>query len=75
MQPDGSIERKLVCRKLDVEYGGEYRTLRSVQPFVDEVLKPINAGALDVRSTMSVAEFVEQKYFPQYVAALRPSTQ
>lgn len=75
MQPDGSIERKLVCRKLDVEYGGEYRTLRSVRPFVDEILKPINAGALDVRSTMSVAEFVEQKYSPQYVAALRPSTQ
>ena len=74
MQPDGTIKRKLVCKKLDMEYGGEYRTRRSVQPFVDDILKPINAGTLDARSTMSVAEFVEQKYFPQYVATLRPST-
>lgn len=26
MQPDGTIKRKLVTKKLDVPYGGEYRT-------------------------------------------------
>ncbi len=65
MQPDGTIKRKLVCKKLDVEYGGEYRTKSSVKPFVAEVLKPVNNGTLDVRSTMPIVEFVEQIYLPK----------
>ena len=35
--PDGSFKRKLVCEKLKVQYGGEYRTRRSVEPFVGEI--------------------------------------
>lgn len=46
MKPDGTIKRKLVCKKLDVEYGGEHRTKKSVQSFVDEILAPVNSGKL-----------------------------
>jgi integrase len=64
LQADGTIKRKLVCKKLDVEYGGEYRTKASVKPFVAEVLKPVNDGTLDARSTMPIVEFVERVYLP-----------
>ena len=29
LQPDGTIKREQVCKKLEVEYGGEYRTEKS----------------------------------------------
>jgi integrase len=65
--PDGTTKRKQVCKKLEVPYGGKYRTLRSVQPFVEKILSPINSGKLDVRSTTPVSEFVDQVYLPAYV--------
>ncbi len=75
MQPDSTIKRKLVCKKLDVEYGGEYRTKKSVRPFADEILAPVNAGTLNPHSTMLVSEFVEKVYLPEYVEVhLRPAT-
>jgi integrase len=67
MQPDGTIKRKLVCKKLDVPYGGNYRTLKSVQPFVAKILAPVNSGALNPASTQTVCEFVEKIYLPEYV--------
>src|SRR6266852_2658982 len=67
MQRDGTIKRKLVCKKLDVEYGGEYRTRRSIQPFVDELLAPLNSGLLNPQSTMLVTEFVDKVYLSEYV--------
>jgi integrase len=67
MQPDGTIKRKMICKKLDVEYGGEYRTKKSVQLFVDRILSPVNAGTLNPQSTMQVSEFVEKVYLPEYV--------
>jgi integrase len=67
MQPDGTIKRKLVCKKLEVEYGGEYRTKKSVQSFVAKILAPINSGALNPASTQTVCEFVEKIYLPEYV--------
>jgi len=76
MQPDGTIKRKLVCKKLDVEYGGEYRTAKSVQPFVDQILAPLNSGLLNPQSTMLVSEFVDKVYLPEYVKKnLRAATQ
>jgi integrase len=65
--PDGTLKRKQICKKLEVSYGGEYRTLRSVQPFVEKLLAPLNSGKLDVRSTMLVTEFVDKVYLPEYV--------
>ena len=67
VQPDGSIKRKLVSKKLDVAYGGEYRTRKSVQPFVDDVLTPLNSGLLNPQSTMLVTDFVDKVYLPEYV--------
>lgn len=67
MQPDGTIKRKLICKKLDVPYGGEYRTRKSVQPFVEDLLAPLNRGLLNPQSTMTVMEFVERIYLPKYV--------
>lgn len=67
MQPDGSIKRKLVCKKLPAEYGGDYRTAKSVQPFVADILAPLNSGLLNPQSTMLVCEFVEKIYLGEYV--------
>lgn len=75
-QPDGSYKRKLVCKKLPVPYGGEYRTKKSVALFVKELLAPINSGKLNPASTQTVCEFVERIYFPEFVERqLRASTQ
>ncbi len=72
---DGVVKRKLVCKKLDVEYGGDYRTQKSVQPFVREILAPINAGTLNPQSTMQVCDFVERIYIPEHVTKkLRPAS-
>jgi integrase len=76
LQPDGTFKRVQVCKKLKVEYGGEYRTAKSVRPFVVEVLTPLNSGTLNPQSTMTVAQFVEKVYLPEYVEKqLRPATQ
>jgi integrase len=67
MQPDGTIKRKLVSKRLPVDYGGNYRTAKSVQSFVDEILAPLNSGLLNPQATMLVSEFVEKIYLPEYV--------
>jgi integrase len=75
LQPDGTVKRVQVCRKLDVAYGGEYKTERSVRPFVKDLLAPINSGLLNPQSTMTVAKFVDTVYLPEYVEKqLRPAT-
>src|SRR5437899_2238119 len=74
-QPDGTIKRKLVCKKLPVPYGGEYRTKKSVAPFVKELLAPINSGLLNPQATMLVSDFVDTIYLPEYVIKnLRPAS-
>jgi hypothetical protein len=75
LQPDDTVKRVQVCRKLDVGYGGNYRTEKSVQPFVTEILAPLNRGQLNPQSTMLVSEFIERVYLPEYVEKnLRPAT-
>lgn len=74
-QNDGSIKRKLVCKKLPVFYCDEYRSKASVKPFAQELLAPINNGMVNPQSTMPVVEFVEKIYLAQYAGKqLRPST-
>jgi integrase len=76
LQPAGAVKRVQVCKKLDAEYGGDYRTVESVQPFVAQVLAPLNSGLLNPQSTMLVSEFVERIYLPEYVSKnLRPATE
>ncbi len=31
MQPDGTIKRKLVSKRLSVDYGGDYKTKKSIR--------------------------------------------
>jgi integrase len=82
LQPDHTIKRRLVCKKLSVDYIDEegkptkYRTLKSVEPFVQEHLDPINRGLLTPQSTMLISEFVENIYLRDFVEKqLRASTQ
>jgi hypothetical protein len=75
LQPDGTIKRKLVCKKLPIGYCDKYRSERSVRPFVEEILAPVNGGLLNPHSTMLVSEFVEKVYLPEYVTKhLRAAT-
>ena len=75
MQRDGTVVRKLVCRKLPVPYCDQFRTKASVKPFAQELLRPINAGLLNPQSTMLVKDFVEKVYITACVdTQLRPST-
>jgi hypothetical protein len=72
---DASGQRIQKCEKLKVAYGGEYKTRRSVQLFVDEILAPLNSGLLNPQATMTVVEFVDTIYLPQYVEKqLRPAS-
>jgi integrase len=74
-QTDYTGKRVQVCQKLKVEYGGEYKTAKSIRPFVAEILAPINTGLLNPQSTMTVAQFVETVYVPEFVdKQLRPAT-
>jgi hypothetical protein len=75
MQSDGSIVRKVVCKKLSVPFCDQYRTKASVKPFAQELLAPINPGLVNPQSTMLISDFVEKVYLPEYVERqLRPST-
>jgi integrase len=63
------------CEKLKAAYGGEHRTRRSVQPFIDEILAPLNAGLLNPQATMTVVDFVDTIYLPEHVGKkLRPAS-
>jgi integrase len=75
LQADGTVKRKLVCKKLGVDFCDEYRTKKSVLPFVQDILAPVNGGLLNPQSTMPITEFVEKVYLPEYVEKqLREST-
>lgn len=75
MQSDRTIKRKLVCKKLKIPYGGDFRTEKSVEPFVRDILAPINAGLLNPQSTMLVSDFVRDCYLPEYIEKeLRPAS-
>ncbi len=74
MQDDGSIRRVLRTKKL-AEMCDRYRTATDVRPLLDEILRPLNEGRTDARSTMTLARFVEHHYQPEYVdIELKPST-
>jgi integrase len=65
LQDDGSVKRTLVCKKLSVPYSGHYKTKKDVRKFVQEIIEPINDGAVNVHSTMSLANFVEKVHLPK----------
>jgi len=72
---DATGKRIQKCEKLKVAYGGEYRTRRSVQTFVGEILAPLNSGLLNPQATMTVVDFVDTIYLPEHVEKrLRPAS-
>src|SRR5579872_6691800 len=73
MQGDAT-KRTLICKKLDVPYGGEYRTKASVKPFVRELLAPVNAGTVNAQSTMTLEAFIDGPYFEWANRNLRTCT-
>jgi integrase len=75
MGPDGAVERKQVCRKIEgVDYPA-YKTKSSVRPFVTDLLAPINSGVVNAQSTMPITDFVDKIYLPEFVEKqLRPAT-
>src|SRR5690348_13024066 len=74
LQPDGAVKRVHRSKKL-ADYSDRYRTQNDVKPLLDDILKPLNEGKMDARSTMALAQFVEKHYRPEYVnIELKPST-
>lgn len=70
---EGVIEHVQKSRKL-ASVGERYRCKKDVRPLLDEILGPLNSGKCDVRSTMSLVEFVEKDWLPHCERELRPAT-
>jgi integrase len=74
LKSDGTVERRQFCKKLPVPFCDEYRTRKSVLPFVEDILRPLNRGTVTVASTMPVADFIEKEYLPKLEEKKRQST-
>jgi len=74
-QPDGSLKRKLVCKKLhDLPEGARRKDAERCAK--EKFLDAVNRGALNPHSNMRVCEFVEKVYLPEYIEKqLRAATQ
>ena len=70
---DGKITRKQRSKRL-ADYCDRYKTERDVRPLLEEILRPLNEGRADVRSTLTLASFVSNFYLPYARENLKPST-
>jgi integrase len=57
-----------------VTHSGQYRTERDVRPLLVPILRPLNEGKTRPESTLSVAKFVDDYYFPFVEENYKPST-
>jgi len=55
--------RRPVCERL-ARYCDDYRSKKDLLPLVDEILFPVNGGAAQSESSLTLAEFVEKLYLP-----------
>jgi integrase len=67
------VVRKQRARKL-ADCGDRFRTENDVRPLMDEILRPLNQGRCDARSTLPITEFVTNVYFPWVRENCKPST-
>lgn len=68
-------ERKRVrVRKLLAPKGDEYPTKSSVRLLADKELQPVNLKQVQPESSLLLADFIEQNYFPMMEGELKPST-
>jgi integrase len=73
IQADGTLKNVQKCDQL-VEFGGDYRSKSSVRVLADEHLAPLNNGTLSPASTMTLNQFIEQRYLPYIQSEREPST-
>jgi integrase len=73
LQSDGTVKRVQQSRKL-ADYGDRYRAEKDVRPLLSDILRPMNEGRMDARSTMTLAQFVEGHYLPYVERELKPAT-
>jgi integrase len=72
-QEGGTVISVQRCRKL-ADYGGEFRSEKSVRFLADEFLAPFNNGTTTVDSLMSLTDFIEKRYLPYVKEHKAPST-
>jgi integrase len=70
---NGRVVRKQRSEKL-AEVCDAYRTKRDVRPLLEEKLRALNEGRTRPESTLTVAAFVEDYYFPYVRENFKPST-
>ena len=70
---NGETKAKLRFRDL-APVNDAYRTPKDVQPLLDEILAPINAGKVKPESTLSVADYGENSWLPWIRENCKPST-
>jgi integrase len=70
---DGAPVRKRVCKKL-ARYSDDYRSKKDLAPLLAEILSPVNSGDAQPEGSLTLTEFVEQRYLPSRAKKLRPST-
>ena len=51
-----------------------YRTKRDVQPLLDEILAPVNAGRVKPESAMTIADYGDHYWLPWVRENCKPST-
>lgn len=70
---DGQKVRKMRFRDL-APVSDKYRTAKDVQPLLDDILRPINAGTAKPESTLSVAGYGKNYWLPWTEENCKPST-
>jgi integrase len=73
LDANSQVVRRQHCEKL-CDHGDRYRCKRDVLPLLADKLKPLNEQRVTAESTLTIAEYVEQFYFPDAERELKPST-
>src|SRR2546427_7009047 len=72
IKPDGSIGRRIVSWKIGAI---AKLTRREARKFADEKLRSLNQGEYAPKSTITMQEFVERYFIPNFFPTLKLSTQ
>jgi integrase len=75
LQPDGTIRRKLLSKKLASGIRESKAIPKAIAKLADETLNLVNSGKLNVSETMSVSDFIEKHYLKGVRESTRKSTQ
>jgi integrase len=70
---NGQRKRVRVSKKL-AKVSKEYPTERSVRHLADDILAPLNRKQLQPESSLKIADYIDDFYFPSVKERLRPAT-